>query len=86
MYTVGQRWRRTRRNDITLVLTELSSLGIAMAANFAVTFMNPDTGLAFAEPNLARKLQEIPYLNAGISCWGIGKSQVFQLTNGLKIL
>ena len=58
---------------MTLVLTELTPLGIAMAADSAITFTNPQTGLSFAEPNLARKLQTISYLNAGISCWGIGK-------------
>jgi len=58
---------------MTLVLTELSPFGIAMAADSAVTFTNPKTGLSFAEPNLARKLQAIPYLNAGISCWGMGE-------------
>jgi len=58
---------------MTLVLTELSPLGIAMAADSAVTFINTQTGIAHAEPNLARKLQLIPYLNAGISCWGIGE-------------
>jgi hypothetical protein len=58
---------------MTLVLTELSPFGIAMAADSAVTFTNPQTGLSFAEPSLARKLQAIPYLNAGISCWGMGE-------------
>lgn len=57
---------------MTLVLTELSPLGIAMAADSAVTFLNTQTGMVHAEPNLAKKLQPIPYLNAGISCWGIG--------------
>ena len=58
---------------MTLVLTELSPFGIAMAADSAVTFTNPQTCLSFAEPNLAKKLQPIPYLNAGISCWGMGQ-------------
>jgi hypothetical protein len=58
---------------MTLVLTELSPFGIAMAADSAVTFTNPQTGLSFAEPNRANKLQAIPYLNAGISCWGMGE-------------
>ncbi len=57
---------------MTLVLTEISPLGIAMAADSAVTFTNLQTGLSYAQPNLARKLQPIPYLNAGISCWGMG--------------
>jgi hypothetical protein len=58
---------------MTLVLTEMSPFGIAMAADSAVTFTNPQTGLRYAEPDLARKLQPIPYLNAGISCWGMGE-------------
>lgn len=58
---------------MTLVLTELSPFGIAMAADSAVTTTNPQTGLSFAQPNMARKLQSISYLNAGISCWGIGE-------------
>ena len=58
---------------MTLVLTELNALGIAMAADSTVTFTNPQTHLSFAKPNLAKKLQIIPYLNAGISCWGIGE-------------
>jgi hypothetical protein len=57
---------------MTLVLTELSPFGITMAADSAVTLTNTQTGLSFAEPNLAVKLQAIPYLNAGISCWGMG--------------
>jgi hypothetical protein len=58
---------------MTLVLTELSPFGIAMAADSAVTFTNPNTGYSFAKPNAAEKLQVIPYLNAGVSCWGVGE-------------
>lgn len=57
---------------MTLVLTELSTLGIAMAADSAVTSINLQTGLSHAVPNAANKLQVIPYLDAGISCWGLG--------------
>lgn len=57
---------------MTLVLTELSHLGIAMAADSAVTYTNSLTGLRYAQPNRARKLQEVPHLNAGVSCWGLG--------------
>lgn len=57
---------------MTLVLTELSELGIAMAADSAMSIKNLQTGLAHAIPNAAQKLQVIPYLNAGISCWGLG--------------
>lgn len=57
---------------MTLVLTELTPLGIAMAADSTVTFTHP-SGVAHAVPNVAKKLQVVPYLNAGISCWGIGQ-------------
>ncbi len=57
---------------MTLVLTELSSHGIAMAADSAVTHSHSQTGLSYVTPNTARKLQTIPHLNAGISCWGLG--------------
>lgn len=62
---------------MTLVLTELSSIGmssfgIAMAADSAVTNTQIQTGLSYVIPNAARKLQIIPHLNAGISCWGLG--------------
>lgn len=57
---------------MTLVLTELSPLGITMAADSAVTITNVHTGLSHVQNNAARKLQTIPYLNAGISCWGMG--------------
>ena len=57
---------------MTLVLSELSSFGIAMAADSAVTHTKPRTGIAHVTPNSARKLQVIPYLTAGISCWGLG--------------
>lgn len=57
---------------MTLVLTELSSLGIAMAADSAVTHTQTQTGLKYVIPNAAQKLQVVPHLNAGISCWGLG--------------
>lgn len=57
---------------MTLVLTELSPLGITMAADSAVTITNTVTGLSHVQNNAAQKLQTIPYLNAGISCWGMG--------------
>ncbi len=58
---------------MTLILTELTRFGIAMAADSAVKVVNPHTGLAQVVPGAAYKLQEVPYLNAGISCWGEGK-------------
>jgi hypothetical protein len=57
---------------MTLVLTEISPLGIAMAADTAITFTNKSTNQSRVQNNAAVKLQTIPYLNAGISCWGMG--------------
>jgi hypothetical protein len=57
---------------MTLVLTELTLHGIAMAADSAVTTTNTVTGLSYVQPNAAKKLHQIPYLNAGVSCWGLG--------------
>lgn len=57
---------------MTLIITELSSFGIAMAADSAITTTNSISGLASLHPRAANKLQMIRYLNAGISCWGIG--------------
>ncbi|MEW6265362.1 MAG: hypothetical protein AB1641_19970 [Thermodesulfobacteriota bacterium] len=57
---------------MTLVLTEVSPLGITMAADSAVTIINTITGLSHVRNNAAQKLRIIPYLNAAISCWGLG--------------
>ena len=58
---------------MTLVLTELSERGITMAADSAITVTNIGTGMSFISPKRAKKLQNIPYLNAAISCWGMGQ-------------
>ena len=47
---------------MTLILTELTSFGIAMAADSAVKVINTRTGLAQIVPGVARKLQQVPYL------------------------
>lgn len=56
---------------MTLILTEIGLNGISMAADSAVTFSGG--GRTIARPNIAQKLQTIPNLNAGISCWGRGR-------------
>lgn len=56
---------------MTLILTELTQFGIAMAADSTIT--HTTRGHSYANPNAAEKLQIIPYLNAGISCWGLGQ-------------
>jgi hypothetical protein len=55
---------------VTLVLTELSHVGIAMATDSAVTFAQG--GTVWAVPSAANKLHVVPNLNAGVSCWGLG--------------
>lgn len=57
---------------MTLILTELGSFGISMAADSTVTHTQTRTGLRHTTPSAAEKLQAIPYLKAGISCWGLG--------------
>jgi hypothetical protein len=52
---------------MTLIITDLSAVGIVMIADTAMT------RLATGEPvNDGRKLQRVPYLNAGLSMWGRG--------------
>lgn len=59
---------------MTLVLSQLTPYGIAMAADTAISvkFEYPDRTLERTYTN-AKKLQEIPQLNAGISWWGEGR-------------
>lgn len=57
---------------MTLIITELTSFGIAMAADTAITQVSNTTGKYSISPRSASKLQAIPYLKAGISCWGLG--------------
>ncbi|RLC70699.1 MAG: hypothetical protein DRI81_18730 [Chloroflexi bacterium] len=59
---------------MTLVITELSQFGIAMVADSAVTCTEiPPSGQPIQRVlNGALKLQVIPYLNAGVSVWGLG--------------
>lgn len=59
---------------MTLIITELSQFGIAMAADSAVTFtekLSPEKTVHYVLSG-ARKLQVVPYLNAGVSMWGLG--------------
>ncbi len=56
---------------MTLVLTEITDLGIAMSADSAVTEVASIGGTPYRRVLTgAVKLQPIPYLNAGISIWG----------------
>lgn len=52
---------------MSLVLTELSNHGVAMAADAAVTC---PSGRVFVG---AQKLLPVRILNAGVSVWGLGR-------------
>lgn len=60
---------------MTLIITEISPYGIVMAADTALTFheMTPSGRIRTRVLTGARKLQYIPYLDAGISMWGTGR-------------
>ena len=51
---------------MTLVMTEVSTYGVAMAADSAVTFPNNRVYVG------AQKLLPVPQINAGLSIWGRG--------------
>ncbi len=53
---------------MTLIITELSEYGIAMVADSAMRY----AGRPPYVKNDCEKLQQIPYLKAGISMWGLG--------------
>jgi hypothetical protein len=54
---------------LTLVLTELTSAGIAMAADSAISFMTPK-GTIRVNAKRWKKLLKIPKITAAISYWG----------------
>ncbi len=62
---------------MTLIITEISKFGIAMVADSAVTFQDilPSGEKKNHTLNGAQKLQEVPYLSAGISTFGLGNIQ-----------
>jgi hypothetical protein len=59
---------------MTLILTEISNFGIAMAADSAVTseIRRPDGSSVYRVLTGVHKLQVIDRLHAGISVWGMG--------------
>lgn len=65
---------------MTLVLTEISQYGIVMGADSAVTcptrLPNGQTGKRVLIG--VHKLIPIPYLQAGVSCWGYGQIDNFE--------
>lgn len=59
---------------MTLILTEITEFGIAMAADSAVTTTyNIGRRRGHRVLTGVKKLQPIHYLNAGVSCWGSGE-------------
>jgi hypothetical protein len=60
---------------MTLIISEISKFGIAMVADSAATFeYKLPSGKKVPQVLYGlRKLQPIPYLNAGISMWGLGE-------------
>jgi len=59
---------------MTLILTEITQLGVAMAADSAVTrtiSLSGDRSITRVLTGV-QKLHYIPKINAGISCWGQG--------------
>src|SRR5689334_12177416 len=56
---------------MTLVITHLSSLGIAMAADSALTTFDQRTSNRTSDANAgARKLIAVPRLHAAVAAWG----------------
>jgi hypothetical protein len=60
---------------MTLILTEISDIGIAMAADSAITvpITRPDGTTVYRVLTGVHKLQVVDKLNAGISIWGLGQ-------------
>ncbi len=60
-----------KQQTMTLVLTEVSTAGIAMVADSAISWVDPCTNkrLNIERPNW-RKLLRVPKIKAGISYWG----------------
>ncbi len=58
---------------MTLILTELTRHGIAMAADSTLTEVDDVTGVSQAIANATQKLHQVPHLSAGVSLWGSGE-------------
>jgi len=58
---------------MTLILTQLSQAGIAMAADSAISFL-VNGKLATKEQQNWNKLLRVPRIKAGISYWGCHRS------------
>jgi len=62
---------------MTLIITEFSPYGIAMVAESAMTSsFNLRSGVQSQVLIGCLKLQQIPYLEAGLSMWGLGKMPI----------
>ena len=56
---------------MTLVLTELSPAGIAMAADSAITKLSPEGRIVEVDEQGWTKLLTVPSITAGVSYWGM---------------
>ncbi len=65
---------KSQMYPMTLILTEISTFGVAMAADSAVTekIVRPNGNIIYRVLTGVRKLQVIDKLDAGISVWGQG--------------
>ena len=59
---------------MTLILTELSQAGIAMAADSAISYYEPNGNIKHVDHKGWKKLLWVPRIRAGVSYWGfVGK-------------
>jgi hypothetical protein len=59
---------------MTLILTELSSVGIAMAADSAISYFEPNGNIQHVDHKGWKKLLWVSRIGAGVSYWGfVGK-------------
>ncbi|HVU17386.1 MAG TPA: hypothetical protein VHD32_10695 [Candidatus Didemnitutus sp.] len=55
---------------MTLILTEVSAAGIAMAADSAISYFNPNGTISRVDHKGWRKVLWVPRIRAGVSYWG----------------
>jgi len=72
---------------MTLILTELTPLGIVMVGDTAITYENlmPDHTIQSRSLNGITKVIPVSKINAGISCWGWTHVDPFNDINGVPI-
>jgi hypothetical protein len=55
---------------MTLVLTDISKVGVAMVADSAITYLNPDGTVKQIDQRGWPKLFKVPFITAAVSYWG----------------